>query len=140
MEEFRPCQPGAGAKEEDPSSSQSAQRCDRRGGDGALKFFLEAPDDVEHPAITTLGDSLEDAVAKPIDVLDQLLEFTHYLPAWLNGDKVPISWQHFVGGLNYIQRLKSRQLLAASDAARMAQVEQDEFRTWRKTHESVARY
>jgi hypothetical protein len=105
-----------------------------------VNFFFAAPDAFELSGQIDLGDGVPNGTPIYIDILDQLLEFVHYLPAWLGEDKLPLSWRHFKYGLDHIRRLKARNALAAADAARMSQVDMNAWNEWRSTQRSAARF
>lgn len=60
------------------------------------------------------------------------MHFAYALPAWCGPDGLPLSWRHFVYGLQFIGRQWVREEVRAAQASRMgAQVADEGFRSWR---------
>jgi hypothetical protein len=56
-----------------------------------------------------------------------LPRFAHWLPAWIGSDGYPISWGHFVIGLEQIAREEGATLLRDARAGRLAQATKEDY-------------
>ena len=52
------------------------------------------------------------------------------LPAWCGPDGLPLSYRHFVYGLQFVGRTHLRDQLARAQAFRAGQQGNEEFRSW----------
>ena len=79
-------------------------------------------------------------------MLDQWPGFAHELPMWCHQDGphrgAPLSWAHYVVGIDWLSRQQARRQLWARDAAFMAQpgVKQDSYNAWKREHMLAAEW
>lgn len=66
-------------------------------------------------------------------MLDAYLEFAEAFPGLLRTDGYPISWRHFVYGLQYIQRERAREALRTANVhAIAAKADEEHWESWTK--------
>ena len=53
----------------------------------------------------------------PVDFVDLVADFAAHDPGWLRRDGRPISWRHFVYGLEALSRRRAREALTMASAA-----------------------
>ncbi len=91
------------------------------------------PDEIDRPVPRPSGGK-----RSTIDRLDDLALFAEKLPAWVGRDGKPLSWQHFIVGLDYIRRSEARQTLAHFNATLMAAAEKRDREEWVQTYRMIA--
>jgi len=66
------------------------------------------------------------------DLLDDLPEFVARLPKWVGEDGFPLSFSHYVYGMNYLNRAKAADQLESASAFRAAQSNRKDYEGWRR--------
>jgi hypothetical protein len=72
--------------------------------------------------------------------MHDLAAFCLHFPAWVGPDGMPLSWRHYVHGMQQIERSRSGEKLRIADAVSAHKQKQDDFKRWWREHVALSGY